>query len=91
LEDRFGEFAACEEESREQSFALLISGGTRAASERHALGGPPARSTTEAWLAMEEVHCPFFPGLPRETIRPVTCLKQQARKIGCRPFYEVYE
>src|SRR5439155_26335959 len=32
-----------------------------------------------------------MPVLFRETIRPVTCLKQQARKIGCRQVYEVYE
>jgi hypothetical protein len=30
-------------------------------------------------------------GLFRETIRPVTCLKQQARKIGRAQVYEVYE
>jgi len=27
----------------------------------------------------------------RETICPVTCLKQQARKMRCRPVYGVYE
>ena len=32
-----------------------------------------------------------MPVLFRETIRPVTRLKQQARKIGCRQVYEVYE
>ena len=32
-----------------------------------------------------------FPGLFRETIPTVTCLKQQAKKIGGEQAYEVYE
>jgi hypothetical protein len=39
----------------------------------------------------EDGHRSFFPALSRETIRPVTCLKQQERKMACRPVYEVYE
>jgi hypothetical protein len=51
------------------------------------------RQQERNWSVAHDEDAPrsAFPGPSRETIRPVTCLKQQARKMGCRAVYGVYE
>ena len=50
------------------------------------------RQQERNWSVAHEEGAPArLPRSSPETIRPVTCLKQQERKMDCQLVYEVYE